>query len=101
MGGGERDQIPQTTAAARRGEPLIHGPPSFSHHSLGSLSFPITPCCFVPPLAALCKHPYVFHQATFVPCSLPVAPSCPLLFSPFFIAIFSPHLVLFAYIFSA
>lgn len=82
MGGGERDQIPRTTAAARRGEPLIHGPPSFSHHSLGSLSFPITPCCFAPPLAAPCKHPYVFHQATFVSLLAPRGSFLPRLIQP-------------------
>lgn len=63
------------------GKPLIHGPPSFSHHSLCFLSFPITPCCCAPPLTALYKHPYVFYQATFISCSLPVALSCPPLFT--------------------
>ena len=59
------------------GKPLIHGLSSFSHHSLSLLSFPITPCCCVPPLPALSKHPYVFYQATFISSSLPVALSCP------------------------
>lgn len=63
------------------GKPLIHGPPSFSHHSLRFMSFPITPCCCAPPLTALYKHPYVFYQATFISCPLPVALPCPPLFT--------------------
>lgn len=42
------------------GKPLIHGPPSFSHHSQCSLSFPITPCCCAPPLTLLYNRPCVF-----------------------------------------
>lgn len=49
-------------------------------------SFPITPCCSLPPLPGLPKHPYVFYQATFISPSLPVAPAC----TPFFTSIPSP-----------
>lgn len=61
------------------GKPLMHGPPSFSHHSQCSLSFPITPCCCASPLTFLYNHPCVFIKPpSFLAHSLWLSPVLPL-----------------------
>lgn len=57
---GERSVKFPNDCFSSMGKPLIHGPPSFSHHSQCSLNFPITPCCCAPPLTFLYNHPCVF-----------------------------------------
>lgn len=51
MRGERRIKFPNACFSST-GKPLIHGLSSFSHHSFSLLSFPITPCCCVPPLSS-------------------------------------------------
>ena len=68
MRGERRIKFPYACCSST-GRPLIHGLFSFSHHSFSLLSFPITPCCCLPPLSS----PYSLN-------ALPVALLC----TPFF-----------------
>lgn len=67
MRGERRIKFPNVCFSST-GRTLIHGLPSFSHHSFSLLSFPITPCCCVHPISSPCslEHPYVFYQAAFI-----------------------------------
>lgn len=86
MSGERRIKFPNACFSST-GTPLIHCPSPLSHHSFSLLSFPITPCCFVPPLPTLSKRSYVFYLAIFISPSLPVALTC----TPFFSTVASPQ----------
>lgn len=51
MRGERRIKFPNACFSST-GKQLIHGLSSLSHHSFSLLSFPITPCCCVPPLSS-------------------------------------------------